>query len=86
MVVEAQTKNAGARQFDTFLRRAGFIIEPVTEEQAYTARQAYVDFGKGQHSAGLNYGDCFSYTLAKVTGETLLYKGTDFRKTDVSAI
>ncbi len=62
MVVEAQTKNAGARQFDTFLRRADFIIEPVTEEQAYTA------------------------ALAKVTKETLLYKGTDFRKTDVSAI
>ena len=79
----AQTKNAGARQLDAFLRRADFIIEPVTEEQAYTAGQAYVDFGKGQHSAGLNYGDCFSYTLAKVTGETLLYKGNDFRRIDI---
>lgn len=87
VVVEAQTKNVGARQFDAFLRRAGFIIEPVTEEQAHAARQAYIDFGKGRHSAGLNYGDCFSYALAKVTGDTLLYKGNDFRKTDiVSAI
>jgi ribonuclease VapC len=85
VVVEAQTKSAGARQLDAFMRRAGLIIEPVTEEQAYAARQAYVDFGKGRHSAGLNYGDCFSYALAKVTGETLLYKGNDFRKTDIAS-
>ncbi|MHB1528925.1 MAG: type II toxin-antitoxin system VapC family toxin [Acidiferrobacteraceae bacterium] len=85
VVVEAQTKNAGARQFDAFVRRAGLIIEPVTEEQAYVARHAYVDFGKGRHSAGMNYRDCLSCALAKVTGETLLYKGNDFRKTDIAS-
>jgi ribonuclease VapC len=83
VVVEAQTKDRGSRQLDAFLRRAGFVIEPVTEEQAHLARQAYSDFGKGRHPAGLNFGDCFSYALAKVSGEALLFKGGDFSKTDI---
>jgi ribonuclease VapC len=85
VVVEAQTRESGSRQFDAFFRRAGIVIEPVTEEQAHAARQAYTDFGKGRHAAGLNFGDCFAYALAKVTGEPLLFKGGDFRKTDVKA-
>ena len=83
VVVEAQTQDRGSRQLDAFLRRAGFVIEPVTEEQAHLARQAYSDFGKGRHPAGLNFGDCFSYALAKVSGEALLFKGGDFSKTDI---
>ena len=83
VVVEAQTKDRGGRQLDAFLRRAGFVVEPVTEEQAHLARQAYSDFGKGRHPAGLNFGDCFSYALAKASGETLLFKGCDFSKTDI---
>jgi ribonuclease VapC len=85
VVVEAQTTETGSRQFDAFFRRAGIVIEPVTEEQAHAARQAYTDFGKGRHAARLNFGDCFAYALAKVTGEPLLFKGGDFRKTDVKA-
>ena len=83
VVVEAQTKDRGGRQFDAFLRRAGFVVDPVTEEQAHLARQAYSDFGKGRHPAGLNFGDCFSYALAKASGEALLFKGGDFSKTDI---
>ncbi len=83
IMVEAQTKLNGSRQFDAFFRRARIVIEPVTEEQAHAARQAYTDFGKRRHAAGLNFGDCFAYALAKVTGEPLLFKGNDFRKTDV---
>ncbi len=83
VVVEAQTQDRGSRQLDAFLRRAGFVIEPVTEEQAHLARQAYSDFGKGRHPAGLNFGDCFSYALAKASGEALLFKGNDFSKTDI---
>ncbi len=83
VVVEAQTNDRGSRQFDAFLRRAGFVVEPVTEEQAHLARQAYSDFGKGRHPAGLNFGDCFSYALAKASGEALLFKGGDFSKTDI---
>lgn len=84
-VVEASTKRSGTRQLDAFLRRASISIEPVTVEQAHVARQAYIDFGKGRHRAALNFGDCFSYALAKVTGESLLFKGSDFAKTDVRA-
>ena len=83
VVVEAQTQDRGSRQLDAFLRRAGFVIEPVTEEQAHLARQAYSDFGKGRHPAGLNFGDCFSYALAKASGEALLFKVGYFSKTDI---
>lgn len=85
IVVETQTKSNGSRQLDAFLRKADIAIEPVTEEHAHIARQAFIDFGKGRHPAGLNYGDCFSYALAKATGEPLLFKGKDFSKTDVIA-
>lgn len=85
IVVEAQTKSNGGRQLDAFIRRAGIAIEPVTEEQAHIARQAFLDFGKGRHDAGLNYGDCFSYALSKATRERLLFKGEDFAKTDLTA-
>lgn len=84
IVVEAQTRDAARGQFDALIRRAGIVIEPVTEEQAHIARQAYTDFGKGRHPAGLNFGDCFSYALAKAAAEPLLFKGDDFRKTDVT--
>ena len=82
-VVKAQTKGRGGSQLDALLRRAGFVIEPVTEEQAHLARQAYSEFGEGRHPAGLNFGDCFSCALAKAGGEALLFKGGDFSKADV---
>lgn len=85
IVVETQTKTSGSRQLDAFLRQADIAIEPVTEEHADIARQAFIDFGKGRHAAALNYGDCFSYALAKATGEPLLFKGKDFSKTDLVA-
>jgi ribonuclease VapC len=86
IVVESQTGDAGSRQWDSFFRTAGLSIEPVTEEQAHAARQAWSDFGKGRHPAGLNFGDCFSYALAKVSGEPLLFKGADFRKTGIPVV
>ena len=86
IVVELQTKDRGSRQFDAFFRHARIVIEPVTEEQAHMARQAYTDFGKGRHAASLNFGDCFAYALAKVTREPLLFKGRDFSKTDIEAV
>jgi ribonuclease VapC len=65
------------------LRQSSIAIEPFTERQAFLARQAFSDYGKGRHPAGLSFGDCFSYALAKATGEPLLFRGDDFRKTDV---
>jgi len=66
------------------MRESAIRIEPVTVEQARTARAAYRAYGKGTgHPAGLNFGDCFSYALAKTTGEPLLFKGNDFSETDI---
>jgi ribonuclease VapC len=83
IVIERLAGLEVARQCDMFFRRAGIIVEPFTVEQAHIARQAFHDFGKGRHPAGLNFGDCFAYALTKVTGEPLLFKGKDFKKTDV---
>jgi ribonuclease VapC len=85
IVVERQGGLEAERQRGVFFRRAGITIEAFTVEQAYIARQAFHDFGKGRHPAGLNFGDCFAYALAKVSGEPLLFKGEDFRKTDITA-
>jgi ribonuclease VapC len=83
MVIEHQLGPEALRQCDMFLRRAEIEIESVTVEHAYLARQGFLDFGKGRHPAGLNFGDCFAYALAKASNEPLLYKGQDFSKTDI---
>ena len=85
MVIESQLGPDGTLQAETFLRRAGIVLEPVTVEQGQLASQAFRDFGKGRHPAGLNFGDCFAYALAKATGEPLLFKGKDFALTDIAA-
>ena len=85
MVVEGQIGPDAGRQCDIFFRRAGIIIEPLTVEHAHLARQAFLDFGKGRHPAGLNIGDCFAYALAKATAEPILFKSNNFRKTDIQA-
>ena len=84
LVIESHRNSAISRQIGLFIRRADISIEPVTIEHAYIARQAFLDFGKGRHPASLNFGDCFAYALAKATGESLLFKGNDFTKTDLS--
>jgi uncharacterized protein with PIN domain len=61
--------DAGIRQRDSFFRNKRISIHPLTEEQAFLASQAFSLFGKGRHPAGLNFGDCFSYALAKATGD-----------------
>jgi ribonuclease VapC len=85
VVVESRAGDQGVHLCDAFFRDSRVSVEPVTEEQAYFARQCYSDYGKGRHPAGLNFGDCFAYALAKATGEPLLFKGEDFRKTDIQA-
>ena len=84
IVLEGQMGTNAIRQCDLFFRRADIVIEPFTSEHAYLARQAFHDFGKGRHPAGLNFGDCFAYALSKQTGEPLLFKGNDFGKTDIT--
>jgi ribonuclease VapC len=85
-VIDGARDAIASRRFDELLAVADIAIEAVTAEQARIAREAYRDFGKGSgHPAGLNFGDCFAYALAKVTGEPLLFKGRDFAHTDVAA-
>lgn len=83
IVVETRRGPAGAEKLDQFLKSAGVLVAPVTEEQAVIARLAFRVYGKGRHPAALNFGDCFAYALAQSTSEPLLFKGGDFAQTDV---
>jgi ribonuclease VapC len=74
-----------SKKFDDLMRELAIEILEVDREQALLAREAYQRFGKGRHPARFNLGDCFAYALAKTRGEPLLFKGDDFRKTDVEA-
>lgn len=85
VVVDSNQNPVLSRRLDDMLCDAEISVEPVTMNQARIAREAYRDFGKGRHRAGLNFGDCFAYALAKEKGETLLFKGDDFRHTDIQA-
>jgi ribonuclease VapC len=83
IVLEARQGEAAGREFDLFVVRANLRIVPVDAEQADLARSAWRKYGKGRHPAALNFGDCFSYALAKASDEPLLAKGTDFAGTDI---
>jgi len=83
IVVEARQGEEAARDLRELIRATPCDVEPVTAEQAELAVDAWRRFGKGRHPAGLNLGDCFAYALARHTGEPLLFKGTDFARTDV---
>ena len=85
IVIEARFGEPGGRELDLWLHRAGVELVAVGADQAETARTAYRRFGKGRHRAGLNFGDCFAYALAKIGGQPLLYKGDDFARTDIVA-
>lgn len=85
-VIDGSKDPVASRRFDELIEEAQISIEPVTEAQARIARQAYRDFGKTSgHPAKLNFGDCFSYALAKSKAEPLLFKGQDFSRTDVKS-
>jgi ribonuclease VapC len=83
IVLEARRGEAAGREFDLFVVRASLQVVPVDAEQADLARSAWRKYGKGRHPAALNFGDCFSYALAKSTGEPVLTKGAAFSQTDI---
>ena len=83
IIIESRYGAEGLRDLDLLIERAGIELVPVDVEQARAARAAYSRFGKGRHPAALNLGDCFSYALARVLGEPLLFKGDAFSRTDV---
>lgn len=84
IVIDSKRDPLQSRMFNDFLAEAEISIEPVTADQAAIARAAYRDFGRGSgHPAQLNFGDCFTYALAKEVGEDVLFKGEDFIHTDI---
>src|SRR5271165_6725545 len=86
IVVDGYRSPIVSARLDEIVEHPRILIEPVTVEQAKIARQAYRDYGKGNgHPANLNFGDCFSYALARDKREPLLYKGDGFGQTDLRA-
>ncbi len=86
IVIEARYGPAGGRELDLLLHRCHFDIVSLSPEQVELAREAYRQFGKGTHPAGLNLGDCATYALSRSTGEPLLFKGHDFSQTDLRLV
>ncbi len=83
IVLESKRGESAGREFDLFIVRANLEVVAVDAEQIEIARSAWRSFGKGRHPAALNFGDCFTYALAKSSGEPLLAKGRDFALTDM---
>ena len=85
MVAEARGGMADGDDLDALIERSRIELVPVTLEHAQFARRAWRRFGRGNHPAGLNFGDCFAFALAEATGEPLLFKGDDFALTGVDS-
>jgi ribonuclease VapC len=83
IVVEARKGESGGRELDLLLHRIGLECVPLTASHGEVARDAWRRYGRGNHPANLNIGDCCAYALARVSGEPLLFKGHDFAQTDV---
>jgi len=84
MILESRYGLDGTRSLDLFISKAQIKLVPVDVDQAHIARKAFRHYGKGRHRASLNFGDCFAYALAKALGEPLLFKGADFKLTDIA--
>ena len=85
IIIESRYGPDGTRALELFISKSQIALISVDTDQAYLARNAFRQYGKGRHPAGLNFGDCFSYALAKALDEPLLYKGDDFTRTDIVA-
>jgi len=84
IVLETRLGEAGGREFDLWLHKVAAQVVPVDAEQMDAARRAWRRYGRGRHAAALNFGDCFSYALALIRGEPLLFKGEDFARTGIN--
>ena len=86
IVIESRKGEAGGRELDLLIYRAAIEIVAVDQDQAEIARIAWRRFGKGRHPAGLNFGDCFAYALAKSRGLPLLFQGDELSLTDIDRV
>ncbi len=85
IIIESRYGPDGIRDLDLFISKALISLVSVDTDQAFIVRNAFRQYGKGRHPAGLNFGDCFAYALAKALDEPLLFKGDDFTQTDIIA-
>jgi len=86
IVIEAKKGEAGGRELDLFMHRARIEVIALNSDQVELALRVWRKYGKGNHHAGLNIGDCCAYALAKYSGEPLLFKGKDFSQTDIRPV
>ena len=84
IILDSRIGHQDSSELDEFIVSVGLEVEPVTLDQVRVARHAYRTYGRGNHPAGLNFGDCFAYALAKTAGLSLLFKGDDFTRTDIT--
>ena len=85
MVLTSRLGHDARPELWAFLRRVQADVIPFGEAHLDAATNAFLRFGRGRHSAALNFGDCMSYAVASVAGLPLLYTGTDFPRTDIPA-
>jgi ribonuclease VapC len=85
IVLESRHGPTVAGELDLLIQALQIMVVPVDAAQAAIARQAYRLYGKGRHPAALNFGDCFSYALARLSVAPLLFVGNDFNQTDIEA-
>ena len=85
LVIGSRYGPEGTRALDLFIAKARITLVSLDADHAHIAREGFHRYGKGRHRAGLNFGDCFSYALAKALAEPLLFKGDDFSHTDILA-
>jgi ribonuclease VapC len=85
MVITSRLGNDGYDLLVELLEHSSVAILPCDESLAHAAYDAWLKYGRGRHAAGLNFGDCFSYALAKQRAEPLLFKGGDFIRTNIVA-
>jgi ribonuclease VapC len=83
MVLTSKLQDRARPIIDEFLRRTGVEVVPFTDEHYRVAVSAFQRYGKGRHPAALNFGDCLSYAVARLSGMPLLFTGDDFSKTDI---
>lgn len=84
IVIEARLHDRGRVLLEDYLAQAHVLVVPTDDEQVRLALDAWRRYGRGRHVAALNFGDCFSYALARVRGDRLLYVGNDFSETDLA--
>jgi len=85
MVLAGRRGTPAGRELDALVRELGVTIVPFGEAEWHRAVDASNRYGRGRHAAGLNFGDCLAYATAAAAGDTLLFVGKDFRKTDIHA-